>query len=347
MKTRALITGSTGLVGSHLAVELLQNGGYEVYCTARGEKSVEKLKRVCEASGVDFGALSVHYVDLHSAEEIKAKLEELSIEVVFHTAAVVSVSGEHSDSMVYENVSLCEAVAEAMVEYGKAVMVHVSSIAAIGSAKTEGGFIDEKCEIVHSYELEPYGLSKFLSENVIWKMARIGVKVAVVNPSVVLGVSGQADGSDGLQGAVKMLWRGIPFYTKAEMGFVDVRDVASAMERLGARLLNNQEGIASERFIISGHNLTYRELIGAFARQAGVREPKILMRKWMLRLGIGIITLWCKITGKRPLVGQSMVGYATSKSRYSNAKLLGVLSGFKFREVADTVAMIAERTHNL
>lgn len=341
MKNRVIITGATGLVGSHLAVELLARGTFEVHCTTRSAKSVEKLERVCKYFGADFTALTIHNINIESSDEILELLKCVSPSVVFHTAATVSLDGRDTRAMIRGNVDLAEALTDALYRYAeKPALVHVSSIAAIGAAKERGEEIDESCEIDHIHSLEPYSLSKFLSENVVWRGARMGTPTIVVNPSVVLGTSGSESGSDGLQSAINIMRRGIPFYTSGVMGFVDVRDVARAMVELSEKIDEAKGG----RYILSGVNANYKELISIFAEGFGVRRPWFLAPKWLLRFGIWCSTVGCRVVGRRSKLTPSMVGFMTSQSRYSSEKLLSVLPDFKYHTLTQSVEMIALRT---
>ncbi len=347
---KVLITGATGLVGSHLVVGLLRSGDYEVHCAVRSTGSIAKLEAVCKYFDCDISTIHIHEVVLEDREAFLSLIREISPSVLFHTAATVSLDGMDSELMIRGNVDLAEAVTEVLHTYNsntteKILLVHVSSIAAIGAAKEVDGEIDETCEIAHTYDLEAYSLSKFLSENVIFRGSMMGTPTVIINPSVVLGVTGDGTGNEGLQSAIKMMWRGIPFYTSAEMGFVDVRDVARAMVAIAEKVKAGKgAGLLGERFIVSGHNLCYRELIGSFAAQFGARKPWLLAPKWLLKIGLALVWLWCKIFRLRAMLTPSMIGFMTSKSRYSSAKLLSQLPDFQYTSMRDTVEMIARRT---
>ncbi len=367
MSQRVIVAGGTGLVGSHLVVELLKCGGYEVHCTVRSAQSAEKLREVCEWWGVDFSLVVLHTIDLCSDRDILGLLSEVSPSLYFHLAAQVSLDGADAQNMIRGNVDMSEALCSAMYEYniegeGSTAVVFVSSIAAIGGAKVSGGEIDESCEIDHIHSLEPYSLSKFLSENVMWRLSRMGVPVVMVNPSVVLGISGSSAGGSGIETALRMLSRGLPFYTKAEMGFVDVRDVARVMRLLSDRLLEElsedsaAEGVClgdrtvktsnnviAQRFIVSGGNYTYKELIGTFAKTNSKKPPRIYLSRWAVRCGIAVLGAGSFLVGKKPKFTKSMIGFLTSSSRYSTAKLQGVLPELRYHTLSETAEMIAKR----
>ena len=86
MSTRALITGVTGMVGSHLADFLLANTDWDVYGVCRWRSPLDNvehlLERVNEKDRVFF-----EYADLNDQISLMTVIEKVRPDYVFHLAA--------------------------------------------------------------------------------------------------------------------------------------------------------------------------------------------------------------------------------------------------------------------
>ena len=112
----------------------------------------------------------------------------------------------------------------------------------------------------------PYYLSKIFAEKLALDYhARTGLKVIVVNPSLLLGIGDDRNSSTRdvalfLQGEIKVL-------PKGGLNFVDVRDVAQGLT------LAMRWGKAGERYLMGNVNWTFRQLIETVAEISGIRAP--------------------------------------------------------------------------
>ena len=85
---RALVTGATGYIGSHLAKRLVQEH-FEVHVIIRPESELSRLKEI-------EGKLQVHYHD-GTTENMLKIVKDSNPSVVFHLAAQVIVQHTHKD----------------------------------------------------------------------------------------------------------------------------------------------------------------------------------------------------------------------------------------------------------
>ncbi len=325
-KERVLITGATGFIGSHIVAELLLEQSYEVHCIVRGDMPDSRLEALCALMGVNHSEVNYHSVELEDEDALYDLLLSIAPTVVYNCAAAVSLSEGASNSLVRQNVDIVETLCFAMRRACKdTLLIHLSSIAAIGSTSQSDGYINERSEVMHIERLSPYALSKYLSENVVWRASRLGLPVVVLNPSVVLGLS--AESSAQIERYFSMVRNSLPFYTKSMMGYVDVRDVAS----VAVRLIQERDSVVGQRYIISGYNLTNRELSSAIARSIGVRAPKMLLPKWVARLVFGL-------SGRG-----RMVASLYANSSYSSKKILTQFPDMKFHTLEQSVEWIATR----
>ncbi len=326
MNKSVLITGATGLVGSHLVIELIKAGGYSVHCAVRSERSLEKLHKVCHSAGVDCSGITVHVVELESCDSIFRLLKECAIKVLYQCAAEVDLTNSSEERLIRNNVGLVSSIGEAMLRYSReydneVLMVHISSIAALGTVG-QGEYVTEDTQVSCLASMSPYGKSKFLSENVVWRYSKMGLRVVVVNPSVIIGRSG---GGGGLNAVYRLLSKGLPFYTGAQMGFVGVRDVVRAL-----RMLSESSVGVGRRYILNSHNMEYREFIGLFNSHCGRRAPWIRVSRWVLGCGLWAVGIVARLRGVEPMISTSMIGFMTDRVLYNGGRIVRELDGFSY-----------------
>ncbi len=110
---KAVISGATGLVGSHLVAELLRGGGYAVRIIARSERSLAKLDYILGRQGLPplagltaEGRVAVEYGELDDIGDCRRFVR--GADIIFHCAAQVSFigPGTGSEEMVRGNVRI-------------------------------------------------------------------------------------------------------------------------------------------------------------------------------------------------------------------------------------------------
>lgn len=337
---KALITGGGGLVGSHLALQLLKSTGWEIHSTLRTPTSGAKLSEVLLFDGFSIDQLTVHTVDLQDEQQVCHLMDEVQPDVVFNTAAIVSLGGgSNQQRLVSANVDMTHFVVEAMLKAEKkALLVHVSSIATFGH-RADGGLIDETYMMSDIVSASAYTRSKFIAENDVWRAEKMGLKVVVVNPSIIIGISGAGSEFGGLQDVFRLMARGIPFYTSGVVGYVDVRDVARAMEMLAL-----DEKTWGERYCLNSENLSYRSFIQKFGDAFGRRAPWFFVPKWLLKIGVWAMGLWSKSRCQKPLLEPFMIGFMTTKSFYDGSKVERALDPqFSYTPISESAIYIAKR----
>jgi nucleoside-diphosphate-sugar epimerase len=163
---RALVTGATGFVGSHLT-EALRRQGDEVTALARSARKAEAL-----------APLGVRVVagDLHDLTALTRAVE--GQDVIYHVAGIVAAASE-GDFFTANRDGTANLVAAAE-RVGQPRFVLVSSMAAVGpSAKGQPRRGDEPVQPVTAY-----GRSKLAGERVVTASA---LPWCIVRPPMVYG----------------------------------------------------------------------------------------------------------------------------------------------------------------
>ena len=323
-----LITGATGLTGSHLALELTRRGS-KVRALRRNSSSEAMIRKVFSlyAENPEGQLSKIEWVegdllDIFSLEDAMEGVEE-----VYHCAALVSFLPEDRKKLMRMNTEGTANLVNAALEMKIRKLCHVSSIAALGRPEQQSDLIDEKLVWKTSRHNSMYAISKYGAEREVWRGTAEGLNAVIVNPSIILGIAGPGMGSSRLFNTV---YNGLKYYPTGKNGFVDVRDVARAMI-----LLMNSD-IRNERFILNAVNLEYSKLFGLMAEAFGKPAPSVKVSPALSSLAWRIEKLRSVFTGVKPLITRETANTAVQQYTYSSDKIIKTL-GFEFTPIEETV----------
>lgn len=264
---KAVITGATGLLGGNLARELIADS-VEVVATRRQQSHIDHLSDV-PITWIEAG--------LDSSERLASVFA--GADVVFHCAAQVSTLRKAPPSMIRANIDGTRHVIEAVRTAGVGRLVHCSSTVAC-ALSTDGQPVTED----RPWNFDKFGLddgyttTKRQSEELVAEATRTGLDAVVVNPGYMFGPYDVKPSSGRL--IVDLVKGKVPGHTDGKNCFVDVRDVARGM--VGAW----RRGRRGERYILGGHNLSYREIMHLITDVAGVKPPRFAIPR-PLAAGLG------------------------------------------------------------
>ena len=328
-----LVTGGTGLVGTHLLYELL-SGGRDVRALMRGGSNVDLVRRIFlwydPARGQQyFDNINWAYGDLNDLFSLRDVLKD--VKQVYHCGAMVSFLPQDRELMMKVNVEGTANLVNACLEAGIDKMCHCSSVAAIGKPE-KGSVIEESLVWKTSKQNSWYAISKYGAEREVWRGSEEGIPTVIVNPSVVIGPGDPGRSSAQLYQSVK---NGMKFYTTGITGFVDARDVATAMVQL------MESDITGERFVLNSENLPYKTLFEYFAEYSGARPPKYRAGKFLSEIAWRLEKMRSMITGQKPLLSRETARNANLRRYYSSEKIQQQL-GFEFRPIREAAKNTSE-----
>ncbi len=248
-----LVTGATGLVGSHVVRALLARGD-EVRVTVRDRSRLDNLE------GLDVETATADILDRRQVRRAMAGVER-----VFHVAGLTSLRASR-ETMFRINVEGTRIVLAEALRAGVERVVHTSSVAAIGPAPP-GTTADETQAYHAGREAIPYLDSKHEAEVQALRMVARGLPAIIVNPGHVFGPGDLYRSSTEL--VRRFLRREIPAYVEGTLNVVDARDVAAG------HLLADEHGEPGERYILGGRNFTLDRLFADLGRISGVEPPAV------------------------------------------------------------------------
>lgn len=300
---RVTITGASGLLGGNLAAELIADG-HQVVATRRAGTQVKHL-----------ADLAIEWVDADLGNVAALTRAFTGSACVFHCAAAVSVQKTVTPEMTAANVTGTANVIEAVIAAKGSIsprLVYTSSVVAIGLS-TNGKPCDETAtwNFDKLHLDDAYAITKHQAEELVIA-AKDRIDAVIVNPTYMFGPRDAKPSSGAL--LRKVVQRKLPGYTTGYNNFVDVRDVARGM------IAAWHKGRRGERYILGGHDMTYRECFERIAKVAGVKPPRFGVPQPIAKL-VGKWGDFLERRGKEPLLNSMQVDYAfTDKFRFHSTK---------------------------
>lgn len=310
-----VVTGANGLLGSHL-LNRLSKENIPVIGIKKPESDITHLKNLTH--------IEWRNADLLDTEAMMQALQGAS--TVIHTAAQVSFNPRARKKIIEVNEGGTRNVVNACLALKVNHLIHVSSIASIGRQK---GFhhINEDSKWVDGELNTDYAESKYLAELEVWRGHEEGLKISVINPSVILAPPNQVKSSSQI---FHYVLNEKLFYTEGQINFVDVRDVVEMIWQLHVRK------IYGERFIVNAGHTTFQNLFFQIAKRMNKRPPSIKLPSTLLSMLANLEELRSRITGKEPLITRQSAKVAKEFFYYSNEKAVQKFN-FQFHSLENTL----------
>ena len=328
-----LVTGGTGIVGAHVLLELTMTGK-PVRALARPKSDRTILTRIFkhyQPDRVDELLSRINWFegDLDSPGALEDAM--VGVRNVYHAAAMISFDPRDARTMHKVNVEGTANVVNAALIAGITRLCFVSSIAAIGEAP---GHVERDETLPWSADeyTSAYALSKYDAELEIQRGIAEGLDAVIVNPCMIIGPGAPGKSTMTL---IERLSKGSRFYPPGSNAYVDARDVAQCMIKLTDQAPN------SERYLLVGENLTYKEFFTQFCKANGKPAPTQELKPWMLALAWRAERLRTFLTRTRPMVTKATVHSSIIERRYGNKKGVA-LTGHQFRPIKDAVENVVK-----
>jgi UDP-glucose 4-epimerase len=291
MKTKILVTGGTGYIGSHTTVELQQAGYDVVIIDNLSNSNIKVLDGIERITGIRPDFVEGDVTDVATLRALFNRHPDIKGIINFAASKAVGES-VRKPLMYYRNnlVGLINLL-EVMPEFGVKGIVFSSSCTVYGEPDVNP--IDETAPIKPA--TSPYGNTKQICEEIIADTIRAGapfksILLRYFNP---VGAHPSAEIGELPIGVPQNL---IPYLTQAAAGvrgeltvfgndyatpdgtcirdFIDVVDLAKAHVIAMRRMLDNADSAQLEVFNLgTGRGLSVLQLIESFERATGVKVP--------------------------------------------------------------------------
>lgn len=327
-----LVTGGTGLVGSHLLLDLVRTN-QKVRAIYRSKDSLEAVKKVFsytyskENAEKLFQTIDWVVADITDVPSLEEAFED--VRSVYHCAALVSFDSGKDTLLRKTNIEGTANVVNYCIKNKIEKLCFVSSIATLDKKPGEK-IISETSHWNKENNHNMYAITKYGSEMEVWRASQEGVSVVIVNPGVILGTGSWTSGSGQIFSRIQ---KGLNYYVNKVTGFVGVEDVVRVMQQLMASSIEN------DQFILVSENRSFRSIFEKVATVLEKPAPLKRLKSWMIYSGWFFQGIKSLFTGEEKNLTLNSAKTLSEESFYSNEKISSALN-FEF----EPIDMVIERT---
>jgi nucleoside-diphosphate-sugar epimerase len=303
---KALVTGGTGFIGSHLVEALLRRGD-KVRCLVRNRNDLKWLRNLP--------------VELVQGDcNLKTSLLEAvkGVDQVFHLAGLTRALNEQT--YIKANANGTENLIHACLEQNPHLkrFIYLSSQAAAGPCQ-DGG---RKRESDDCQPVSPYGRSKRRGEE--FCLEHIDqIPLVILRPSAVYGPRDRD-----VYFFFKVLKKGMkPYFSREEqhISLCYVEDVVQAL-LLSAE---SRRSVGEIFFISDGQDYRLDQIGDLFEEGMGIHARRIHLPGWLISGVASFLELTSKFTGTPPLINKGKVEEMTQKNWLCDITKAKNILGFK------------------
>lgn len=269
---RVLLTGISGFLGSHTAIQLL-NKGYKVTGTVRDLRRADEIKAIIKKHSPNIEHLTIVEADLNDA----AKWTELTknTDFVQHIASPFPrVLPKHESELIEPAMNGVLNIMKSAVANNVKRVVITSSVAAVvyGKSKnelnttfTENDWTDES----NKKDSTPYFRSKTIAEKAAWNFIKSnpGLELVTVLPGAILGPVLEEDFGTSANIVIKAIDGSMPAVPKIGVEIIDVRSVADLLIKAMELPQANRQ-----RYLASSGYLSFKSIAGILKKEYPFRK---------------------------------------------------------------------------
>ena len=244
----ALITGGSGHVGANLVRELTAQD-YKVRCI-----DFDGDHRAFE--GYDVELIKGSVTDIESLDKAF-----VGVDVVFHTAAIISLERKNKSLIRSVNVEGTENVCEMSLKHSIRKLIHFSSVDAFIREPLEDPLLEDRSLVVDQNAV-PYDLSKADAQRVVLEYCDRGLDASIIHPS---GIFGPNDFKPSLFGQefIKIANSKRPFSINVGYDYVDVRDLSKTAVNCVSK------GASGQNYIVGGNYMDFVYMADVMSQELG------------------------------------------------------------------------------
>jgi len=297
----ALVTGSSGFIGSAVVRALLERG-YAVRALVEPGRDDTNL-----------AGLAIERVDADVRDETMLDRAMEGVDTVFHLAAVYRFWAR-DPALFYEvNVRGTMNVMRAARAADVRRFVYTSTVATLGTAV--GGRPASERSLVHFEHLfGHYKRSKYIAEHEVLRAGAAGLPVVLVHPTFPVGEGDAAPTPTG-RTIVEFLNGRIPAYVDTSLNVAHVDDVARG------HVLAAERGQLGRSYILGGENMSLQEMLALLAEICGLDAPRVRVHP---RLVLPIVRSaeWVQgaLLRQEPTLPSEPVRMATTQMSYDDTR---------------------------
>jgi len=244
----ALITGSSGHVGSNLIRELTKQN-YKIRCI-----DFDGDHRAYEGFDVE-----IIKGDITERDSLVPIFKD--VEIVFHTAALINLDRRYRDQIRLVNVFGTENVCQASLNAGVKKLIHFSSVDAFYRFPIEEPLLEDR-KLIDDPNAVPYDLSKADGQKIVIDYCKKGLDASIIHPTSIVGPNDFKPGLP-MQEMVNLANGKRKVLPNWGYNFVDVRDLCiTAISAVS-------KGKTGQNYIVGGKYHMYSYIAELMEEQLG------------------------------------------------------------------------------
>lgn len=325
-----LVTGATGIVGSHVVLALLQNNE-PVLATRQKNSDISKTEKLFSYYTPDYKQLfqKIKWLELNLSDLFAIEDALAEVTAVYHCAGSVSFLKADKKKMVEVNETGTRNLVNACLGKNIKAFCYVSSIATINNLDHKSALNEEVFWKTSGKESD-YAFSKYNGEREVWRGIEEGLNAVIVNPGLILSPGFWDQSSSKL---FETCYRGNSFYTEGTSAYVAASDVANCM----IALVNKK--CFGQRYILVENNYSFLQIFSLIQSAFHKKAPGIKLSRAVLKFVSKLESILCLFSGKSPKLGAGIVNAAFNQQLFDNTKVKSELA-CEFRSTAQVIAEI-------
>jgi dihydroflavonol-4-reductase len=310
MNKKVLLTGISGYIGNHCAVELLKHG----YSVRGSVRSLSKSQKVIDAIKKEVDPKdNLEFCELNLLSDVGWDAAMKDCEYVLHVASPF-INSEPKDENEYIRPAVdgtMRALRAAKKAGVKRVVLTSSMVSMLGDSAQSMDVTPETWTNVDAKNTSAYSKSKTLAEKAAWDFIHAQtdatpMELTVVNPGPVFGPSLSGDLSGTSMTMFKQMLTGkMPMVPQAGINMSDVRDIA----KIHVLALENEKA-NGKRFIVTTEKPYAFQELAQLLKSNGYDKVSTKLAPNFLLKAMGYVNREAR--SMRAFIGKTYTGDVTS-----------------------------------
>lgn len=298
--TQLIITGGTGHIGTNLIYLLSKLDRYKIKLLLLPGEDISIFK------GIN---LEISYGNILDKEYLNREITEGS--VVIHLAGYVNISSKDIDKMYLVNYQGTKNIVDVCLKNNVHRLIYTSSVHAIVPLEKEK--IMKEPDIIDEQKIiGDYGKSKALATKYVFEKVKEGLPAIVLYPSGVIGPNDYKLSNFGSV-ILDIAKDKLKAKVKGSYNFVDVRDVAQAIET------SITKGKIGKGYILSGENISVHEIYNTINNHLHRKRRIPTLPVWFVKLFSKLAELYYTRRNKKPLFTKYSLYTITCNHNFDNS----------------------------
>jgi dihydroflavonol-4-reductase len=314
--TRALITGSSGHVGSNL-IRKLHGQNYTIRCI-----DFDGDHRAYEGYDVE-----IMKGDITDKDSLYPIFED--VDVVFHTAALINLDRRFRKAIEVVNIEGTRNVCDVALEQGVQKLIHFSSVDAFYRFPIDEPLLEDR-KLIEDENGMPYDYSKAEGQRIVYDYCKKGLDASVIHPTSIVGPNDFKPGLP-MQAFVDMANGKRKLMPNWGYNFIDVRDLCDAA------ISAVKNGKSGQNYIIGGEYHMYLYIGELIGKQLGKKVVYGALPEFVTYLPLPFEYIRALFTNKPRVLTLDAIHTAQTGNKIVPSTLAREELGHKPRSIEETI----------